>query len=214
VDFGHEQITGILMRAPVVIFSLVIHEYMHAYTAYRCGDDTARRLGRLTLNPLPHLDLLGTICLLMPGSPIGWAKPVPVDPYNYRHPRRDEILVSGAGVAANFAAGVIFSLVLRLLFFAGVLPTASPFIEILATMLIMGIFINFGLMIFNLLPIFPLDGSHILMELLPFRAKERFAEFNRYGPFVLLGLVFLGGQLFSSFLGVPIYFLIHVFAGV
>jgi hypothetical protein len=110
VDF---DITGMLIRAPVIFFALTIHEFMHAWTAWKCGDDTALRAGRVTFNPLAHLDPVGTVLLFF--GPIGWAKPVPVDPTNfdYETRRRDEILVSGAGVTANFVLGAASALDLR-----------------------------------------------------------------------------------------------------
>ena len=183
---GLLSLESVLVRLPVVLFALTLHEYMHAYVAYRCGDPTAYRAGRVTLNPLPHLDLLGTICLMV--GPIGWAKPVPVNPYNYGKPRRDEILVSGAGVAANFVLAAVLALVVRGLVWLNLVPQTEMG-RILWAMLSTAIFVNFALAIFNLLPIAPLDGSHIVMELLPWRARERYAAAMRYGPFILLGLL-------------------------
>jgi Zn-dependent protease len=212
LDLGPEMVIGLLIRAPVVLFSLTIHEFMHGWVAYRCGDDTAYEAGRLTLNPIAHLDLIGTICLFF--APIGWAKPVPVNPLNYNHPRRDEILVSGAGVTANFVAGAVFALIFRALDWTGVIPVQSAFAGYAVEMLILAMFINFGLAVFNLLPIFPLDGSHIVQELLPYPASDRFREFSRYGPMVLLVLVVFGGNLFSNILSIPIRALVWVFAGV
>jgi Zn-dependent protease len=212
LDLGPEMVIGLLIRAPVVLFSLTIHEFMHGWVAYRCGDDTAYEAGRLTLNPIAHLDPIGTICLFF--APIGWAKPVPVNPLNYNHPRRDEILVSGAGVTANFVAGAVFALIFRALDWTGVIPVQSAFAGYAVEMLILAMFINFGLAVFNLLPIFPLDGSHIVQELLPYPASDRFREFSRYGPMVLLVLVVFGGNLFSNILSIPIRALVWVFAGV
>lgn len=212
MDLGPEMVIGLLIRAPVVLFSLTIHEFMHGWVAYRCGDDTAYEAGRLTLNPIAHLDPIGTICLFF--APIGWAKPVPVNPLNYNHPRRDEILVSGAGVTANFVAGAVFALIFRALDWTGVIPVQSAFAGYAVEMLILAMFINFGLAVFNLLPIFPLDGSHIVQELLPYPASDRFREFSRYGPMVLLVLVVFGGNLFSNILSIPIRALVWVFAGV
>lgn len=211
------DITDLLMRAPVVLFSLTIHEFMHAWTAWKCGDDTALRQGRVTLNPLHHLDLFGTVMLFL--GPIGWAKPVPVNPYNYENPKRDEILVSGAGVAANLTVGIVCALVLRL--FGGDILTIDQVGRILFIMILYGCLLNFGLATFNLLPIPPLDGSHILRELLPGELALRFSQFGRLGMFLLLGAVLLDRGIHFSFLGypnvtplsVPLVLLMQVFAG-
>jgi len=153
-------ITGLILRLPVILFSLTVHEFMHAWAAWKCGDDTAQRAGRLTLNPMVHIDLVGLFCIMF--GPIGWAKPVPVDRgnFSYETARRDDILVSVAGVAANFALGVVSALVLR--FFGGAILDIPQVGWILYEMVFWGSLINFGLAIFNLLPIPPLDGSHVL----------------------------------------------------
>jgi Zn-dependent protease len=149
------DITDILLRAPVVLFSLTIHEFMHAWTAWKCGDDTALRQGRVSLNPMHHLDLFGTVMLFL--GPIGWAKPVPVNPYNFGNPKRDDILVSGAGVTGNLALGILCALVLRV--FGAEIIGIDQAGKIIFMMLVYGCIINFGLATFNLLPIPPLDGS-------------------------------------------------------
>ncbi|MBE3123329.1 MAG: site-2 protease family protein [Planctomycetes bacterium] len=195
-----------LLRLPVVLFSLVIHEYMHGWTAWKCGDDTALRAGRLTFNPLPHLDLIGTLCLMF--APIGWAKPVPVNPYNYEHPRRDDILVSGAGIAANFLLAAGLCLLARVLVSVGALP-GTDLSRILWAMMANAILINFGLAVFNLLPIFPLDGSHIVRNLLPPNAAMAFANISRYGMFLLIAVVLINRE--TRFLLWPI---IHLTVGV
>jgi Zn-dependent protease len=209
------DITDFMIRAPVIFFSLTVHEFMHAWTAWKCGDDTALRAGRVTLNPLAHLDPLGTILLFV--GPIGWAKPVPVNPANfdYQTRRRDEILVGGAGVAANFALGVFFALVLR--FFWNPLAAWEGVGQIILTMAFYGSYINFALAIFNLLPIPPLDGSHILKNLLPLNAAIVYTNLARYGPFALLAFVvfnyLIGGAMGFSLLGYPVSRLVDLFSG-
>ena len=208
--FQLPSIPELTTRVPVVILALTVHEFMHAYTAWRCGDDTAKSLGRLTLNPLAHLDVLGTICLMF--APIGWAKPVPVNPYNFRHPSRDDILVSVAGVAANFVMAALAGVMLRWLALTHFEPKT-----VLAAGLVVVLFnavaLNLGLCFFNLLPIAPLDGHHVVRELLPYPAKERFMEFSRYGPIILLGLVFIGGGAGLRFLDYPIIYFMKFFIG-
>jgi len=191
-------ILDLVLRLPVVLFALTIHEFMHAWTAYKCGDDTAYRMGRVTLNPLPHLDLIGTLALMF--APIGWAKPVPINPANfdYETRRRSEILVSIAGVASNFALGIGFALIFR--FFGKTLDAMPKMGHILLDLLYMAIYINFALAVFNLLPIPPLDGSQLLRELLPLNAAIRWADFcRRYsgpGPFSTPLLGFVAANMF------------------
>lgn len=212
------DIRELVLRLPVVLFSLTIHEFMHAWTAWKCGDDTALRQGRVSLNPLVHLDLIGTLCLMF--APIGWAKPVPVNPYNFGRPRRDDILVSGAGVAANLAVAIVFSVFLR--FFPWGSGLLSEEVATIVFLILLQLaLVNFGLFVFNLLPIPPLDGSHILHEMLPARAAVQFSQISRYGVIVLVVLVLASRNIHFSFMGyphvsplaVPVILLMQVFAG-
>jgi Zn-dependent protease len=196
-------------RIPVILIALTVHEFSHAYAALRCGDDTARRMGRLTLNPLAHLDPLGTICLLF--APIGWAKPVPINPYYFRNPRRDEIIVSAAGPASNFAmaviAAVMFKVSLDILHVNGN--------SLLFLFLFYGVLINIALGLFNLLPIFPLDGSHILKNILPRHMAEKMEQLRQYGMFIIIGIVILGNVtgMFYYLIHVPTMLLLNLVMG-
>ena len=155
-----------------LIISLTVHEFAHALTADRLGDPTPRSFGRLSLNPLRHLDPLGTIMLLI--ARFGWGRPVPIDPYNFRSPRRDELLVALSGPASNFLLAILTS------FFS----SYSPILYILVV-------VNLSLAIFNLLPLPPLDGSKILLNLLPPEQSSSWATaFDQYGPFLLAALLF------------------------
>ena len=203
-------IVGLVLRLPVVLFSLTIHEFMHAWTAYKCGDDTAYRMGRVTLNPLPHLDPIGTLCLMF--APIGWAKPVPINPANfdYQTRNRSEALVSVAGVAANLCLAAMLALVARVLVWQGVLYEGGLG-EIFWRILALAVIVNFGLGVFNLLPIFPLDGSHLARLLLPPSLADRYVQMRRYGIFLLLGIVLL--NRYTGLLIWPILGLTELFAG-
>jgi Zn-dependent protease len=185
---------------PVLLFSVVMHECAHGYVASRCGDDTARYAGRITLNPIPHIDPYGSILLplllIVTHSSffIAWAKPVPVNPRNFRNPGRDDIVVSVAGPATNFLLAVLFALFFALFAILGqVAIRSSSFLgQIALAMMILtkyGVLINLILAIFNLIPIPPLDGSHILRELLPHRAAIEFDRIGRYGFIILIILV-------------------------
>ena len=189
----HLDLLALLIRVPPLLFALTIHEFAHGWAALKCGDPTARDMGRLTLNPLVHLDPLGTLCLLF--APFGWAKPVPVDPRNFRHPRRDDILVSLAGVGANFVTACLVALVMRGALAAGFHPMAIGTSTATRTLWLMGelvCLISIGLMLFNLLPIPPLDGSHVLANLLPPRQALTYRRVAPFGGMVLLLLVLSG----------------------
>jgi Zn-dependent protease len=163
----------LLIALPVLIFSVVLHEVAHGWMARHQGDNTAAMLGRLTLNPVPHIDPIGSVLvpgiLAMTGSPIlGWARPVPVNPRNYRNFKRGDILVSLAGVVVNFFLAIAFTLLLVATVWASrFVPGAMAYWDLIGQTARFGIQINFVLMLFNLIPIPPLDGSHVFYYLLP-----------------------------------------------
>jgi Zn-dependent protease len=204
----------LVIALPILIFSVVVHEYAHGYVALRQGDQTALMLGRLTLNPVPHLDPIGSFIvpglLALTGAPIlGWAKPVPVNPRNFRNYKRGDILVSLAGVIANFGLAVIFLLLLVVMTWIMRMVTIPPeTASVLAQMLDFGVRINIILILFNLLPIPPLDGSHVMYHLLPPHLAVRYREIGRYGFLILFALLFLTG---FRFLLIPFVFVYSVF---
>jgi len=154
----------IVYSLPGIILGLTVHEFFHAFCAYKLGDNTARDQGRLTLNPIKHIDIIGFLFIIFAG--FGWAKPVQFNPENLRHYRRDKALIAAAGPLSNFLLGIIFCLIIRLLIYLSKnnIIEFSVFIEHLFYVCMFTASINFGLFIFNLLPIPPLDGSHIVFS--------------------------------------------------
>jgi Zn-dependent protease len=197
----------LLYTLPVLIFSVVVHEYAHGWMALRQGDQTALMLGRLTLNPVPHIDPIGSLLVpgmlaLLPGGMIfGWAKPVPVNPRNFRDYKRGDILVSLAGVVANLILAILCVFLLAAVtWITRFAPDAAGFLQTVMQMLVFGIQINIILIIFNLLPIPPLDGSHVMYHLLPPHLGLRYRQLGQYGFLILFGLLFLTG---FRFLAIP-----------
>jgi Zn-dependent protease len=200
------DITQWIIKIPVLLFAITIHEYAHGKAALTLGDPTAKHMGRLSFNPLSHLDILGAICLFL--FNFGWAKPVPVDIRYFKNIRRDVIIMSLAGPVANLGAAFIAGLLIRFL----MLP-----VEIYLQVLLWLILMNIGLGLFNLLPLPPLDGSHVLENILSPKAAQTYRRFGRYGPFILIGIVLLDNfahtGIISRILIGPMFYLAHLFAG-
>jgi Zn-dependent protease len=192
------------MLLPPLLLSLSFHEWAHAWSASRLGDDTAERMGRLTLNPFAHADLFGTILLPLLGVPFGWAKPVPVNPARFRRGVKMStgmMITAGAGPLSNFflatVCAVIFGLMAR--FAPGLLEPGKG----VSNLLVMMILLNVTLGIFNLVPLPPLDGSRIVDGLMPLRLRPAWDQFSRIAPFILLALLFLPGRPLSRLISGP-----------
>ncbi|MFA7216479.1 MAG: site-2 protease family protein [Candidatus Paceibacterota bacterium] len=199
--------TQFIFQIAVLIFSVIIHEVSHGYAAYLQGDNTAKFQGRLSLNPLVHLDLFGSIILptisyLFGGFIIGWAKPVPFNPYNLRNQKWGEAIVAFAGPLSNISLALVFGLLLRF----GILASLGSGFVFIATIIV---FINLILAVFNLIPIPPLDGSKILFSLLPRNMVSVRNFLERNGIFVLLFFVFFLWQ----FMIPVVYFLFSFITG-
>ena len=178
------NILSLILSIPGLLVALTFHEFAHGYAAYRMGDNTARYSGRLSLNPLDHLDIWGTLCLLF--FHFGWAKPVPINPANFRDQKKGIIIVSLAGPFANFLLAFVCAVVCKILVrFTASSEIAVFFYQVFLYAEVM----NVGLMVFNLRPIPPLDGSKVLMEFLPPRARYEMYRIERYSGIVLLILV-------------------------
>ena len=183
--FLHDPVR-LLLTIPALLWALSFHEFCHGLAARLVGDPTAERYGRLTLNPLAHFDVIGTLMLLFVG--FGWAKPVPINTRYFRHPRRDLIIVSLAGIAGNILTAVISVLFLRFMGEYWYALTGRAGLTIIVQM----ININMGLAAFNLIPIPPLDGSRVLEAFLPLKYMHYYYWLERYGMIILLVLLMTG----------------------
>jgi Zn-dependent protease len=199
----------IIIMLPGFLLAITVHEYAHGRIALRLGDPTARVAGRLTFNPISHLDPFGTLVLIltaMTGMAIGWAKPVPVDPRYFRNPRQDMVWVSLAGPAANMiAAAALAVLVHGILYFYGgrpVGPTTKLVLQPVLSMLAFGVHINVVLAILNLVPVHPLDGSKILEGILPRDLAYQYGKLEPYGVIIFIGLLISG--VLVAVIGPPI----------
>ena len=189
------DLTNLLLALPVMLLSLTVHEWGHAWVALRQGDDTAYMLGRVTMNPAAHVDPVGTLLFpaigMMTGAPLlGWAKPVPTNPRKYRSYVRGDILVSIAGVVMNLLLAVGFAILCSLMMLYVRSTGSFPgILETLLQMCVLGVVINIGLIVFNLLPIPPLDGSHVFYHLLPPHWGAEYRRLYPYGFIILWALV-------------------------
>ena len=206
----------LMLIAPPILLALTFHEYAHAYAANKYGDDTAKQSGRLSLNPLRHLDPLGTIMIFL--VHFGWAKPVPVNPFRLKNPKKDMLWISAAGPLANILMALISGILLRVIFAVAGSPAEHPIMDLFIFMVVMSLQINLALAIFNILPIAPLDGSKILSGLLPAGYEKAIFFLERYGPFILIGLIIFGRATGVSILGGMIWpfvdFFSKIFAGI
>ncbi len=197
---------SLLYTLPAIIIGLTVHEWAHAFAANKLGDPTAKNLGRMTLNPFAHIDLFGFLCLLVVG--FGWAKPVPVNPRNFKNYRRDDIIVSLAGIAMN----LVVAFFATILFYFGVYRWNLGSNEAFYTIFLSIVTINLSLAVFNLLPIYPLDGSHVFESLFMRYIPKFFMFLRQYGQYILIALLVSG--LVSTVLGTVVGWLFEGFSSV
>ena len=209
---GIPSIEEIILRLVVILPALTFHEFAHAYAANRLGDPTARLRGRLTLNPLAHIDPIGTI-LVPIFIRFGWAKPVPINPANFRDPGRGSVIVSLAGPGANIVQALFLALVFR----AAVLVLPSPVTgrvgPLVLELLVWMTAVNLMLAFFNLIPLGPLDGHWVLDHYLPYEQKMKYRQFNQYGMFILLGVLFLFPEVLQAVVFTPALFITRLLIG-
>jgi len=206
MSYGIEGILGLLLSIPAVLLAITVHEFGHAFAAYKLGDDTPLRQGRLSLNPLDHIDPLGIAMLLF--AHIGWGKPVQVDPRNYNRTitvEKADAIVSFAGPLMNFITAIIFALIYcAMCKFVGEVFLASTMGAIILSIIAEIIMMNIGLGVFNLIPLPPLDGSKIFLPILPYNAKRWLADNERifYMIFLIIWITGIAGRIISPIIGV------------
>ncbi|MEO0124626.1 MAG: site-2 protease family protein [candidate division WOR-3 bacterium] len=205
-----ERIIELLLSLPPLLLALTVHEYFHGYIAYRMGDPTAKFAGRLTFNPLKHIDPIGFIAFLL--FRFGWAKPVPVNPYNFYNYKKGIILTSIAGPGSNFLLALISGLIIRAIDLRFIYQNLFPVL----LMLKLSMYYNLVLCAFNLIPVPPLDGSKVLFHLLPYKYSHIQYQLERYGFLILIGLIFvdnMGIPVLWGWIGPFVVFFSRVFAG-
>lgn len=204
---------SLLLAVPAILIALTFHEFAHGYVAYRFGDPTAKHAGRLTLNPLAHLDPMGTIMIFI--IHFGWAKPVPVDPRYLGNPKRDMMWIAAAGPLMNLALALLTGIIIRIFIAAGLAggPSGGT-LGIVFQMLYYSLYINLALAFFNLLPIPPLDGSKILAGLLPHKYAPTLYLIESKGPMILFGIIMFGWITGFHVLGVVIGPFINIFSSI
>jgi Zn-dependent protease len=209
-DLSGFDLHEFLLIMATLVICITVHEFSHAYSAYRAGDDTPKAQGRISLNPIDHLDPMGTIMMVVSsisGFGIGWGKPVQVNPYNFKHPRWDNLRVSLWGPLSNVLTAAVVGTAIRF----GYMHMSGPVLEFAFVL----VTISIGLALFNLIPVTPLDGSHILSSLLPNEMARRYDYFMaRNGLLVFLGLIALGARILPIVIGVPAAFLFRLFVGI
>jgi len=194
-------IIDILITLPIILFALTIHEVSHGVMAKALGDPTAKNLGRLTLNPIKHLDPIGFLCMLI--LRFGWAKPVPINTRNFKNPRRDMALTGLAGPLSNFLLAVVFVLILKAYMYllGNITITAEneTILSVIYSFIYYSVFLNIALSVFNLLPFPPFDGSRIFYVFLPVNLYFKIMKYELYIGLGILGLFFLLGRLFGIY---------------
>ena len=205
--------TGFLILTPIILFSLTTHEFSHALMAHLLGDDTAKKQGRLTFNPIKHLDPIGVVVFYF--LHFGWAKPVPVDPRNLKNPHRDMLFIAAAGPACNLTLAILFVLVLKM--------TGPWYLEAMSqnqfyllVFLCLGVYCNLALALFNMLPIFPLDGSSVLKGLMPRHVAIKLSQLDKFCGIGLLGIFLLDRfaetHILNTIFRLPLGFMVEFIA--
>jgi len=208
-----------LLSIPIFLLALTVHEFAHGYAAYLLGDKTAFRAGRLTLNPLPHIDIFGALVFVMSNFTFGWAKPVPVDLRNLRDAKKGMLVTAAAGPSSNLVQAVFFGLIIRLGDYHVSIfgSNDNDLATIIGKFVWYGVFVNCALAFFNLLPVPPLDGSKILYGILPRGQEYLVYQLERYGPMILI-LLIVSGFIFDfsiiwTIIGPFVKLAIYLFTG-
>jgi len=193
------NIAQIATQLIVILFAITIHEAAHGWAANKLGDPTAMIMGRVTLNPIAHIDPIGTVLLplllvIMRAPPFGWAKPVPVNPMNLKNPKKDNLLISAAGPVSNFCVAIVAGIILKILLTitGNTAPPGFNITQVLVTILYYSVLLNVFLAVFNLIPIPPLDGSGILLGLVSEEAAQKIEQLRPYGFIIVIGMMWLG----------------------